>query len=164
MAVAVTGALWLSGARLFAFPGESMAPTVMPGDYFVGMVGLWGTRAPERFDLVIFDVPPESKWADLGIPWMKRVVGLPGERVRLAGERLFIDGQEVTAPFLHLARTTTIESEVDVALKADEPFVLGDNLDHSFDDSRSLGPIRRSLLQGSVALVIRRGKAEAPKL
>src|SRR5687768_17248086 len=94
---AVLGAGWLSGARLYAFPGKSMAPTVMPGDYFVGLVGLWGKRAPERYDLIIFEVPPESKWASRGIPWMKRVVGLPGERVRLAGERLIINEDEIPA-------------------------------------------------------------------
>jgi len=31
---------WISGIRLFAFPGKSMSPTVSAGDHFVGMVGL----------------------------------------------------------------------------------------------------------------------------
>ena len=91
---AVLGAVWLSGVRLFAFSGRSMEPAVMAGDYFVGLVGVWGSRPPERFDMVIFDVPPSSKWAEQGIPWMKRLVGLPGERVRLSGDRLFINGRE----------------------------------------------------------------------
>ncbi len=155
--------VWLSGARLFAFPGKSMAPAVMPGDYFVGLVGLWGMRPPERFEMIIFEVPPDSKWAVHGIPWMKRVVGLPGEHVRLAGERLYIDGSEVTASFLHRDHVAPAKSEVDVRLKADEYYVLGDNLDHSFDDSRSMGPIRKSRLRGSVAFVIRRGKIDAAK-
>ena len=84
VAVAI-GGVWLSGVRLFAFPGESMMPAIQPGDYFVGFVGLWGHRTPARFDMLIFDVPPTSKWAERKIPWMKRLVGLPGEHVRLSG-------------------------------------------------------------------------------
>src|SRR3954465_7891097 len=93
------GGVWLSGVRLFAFPGESMIPAVRPGDYFVGFVGLWGHRTPGRFALLIFDVPPPSKWAQGKIPWMKRLVGLPGEHVRLSGADLFIDGRKIDARF-----------------------------------------------------------------
>lgn len=68
VAGALAGAVWLSGVRLFAFPGKSMAPTVMPGDYFIGFVGLWGARSPQRFDLIIFDVPADSNGRAVGFP------------------------------------------------------------------------------------------------
>jgi signal peptidase I len=156
------GVGWLSGVRLFAFSGRSMEPAVMPGDYFVGLVALWGMRTPERFDMVIFELPPESRWAERKIPWMKRVVGLPGERVRLAGGRLFIDGREVSAPCLRRDAALPASADVEVVLKADEFFVVGDNLDHSLEDSRTMGPIRKSRLRGFVALVIRTAKIKAP--
>ena len=154
----VMGVAWLSGVRLFAFPGKSMEPAVMAGDYLVGLVGLWAVSLPERFDMVIFKVPLTSKWAERRIPWMKRVVGLPGERIRLSGERLFIDGREVKAPFLHRDREGKLSADFEITLKAEEYFVLGDNLDHSFEDSRVLGPISKSLLRGRVAFVIHRAK------
>ena len=47
------GGVWASGVRLLAFPGESMIPAVRQGDYFVGLVGLWGHRSPQRFDMLI---------------------------------------------------------------------------------------------------------------
>jgi signal peptidase I len=147
-------AAWVSGVRLFAFPGESMSPTVMPGDHFVGMIGAWGARPPERFEMVIFDVPRRSKWSEQSIPWMKRLVGLPGEHVRLAGDQLFIDGRPVEAPFLHADELAKRPEDFEVTLGESEYFVLGDNLDHSFDDSRSLGPIDRTLIRGFVAFVI----------
>ena len=53
-------AAWLAGVRSYAFPGESMASAVRPGDHFVGLAGPWRLRAPKRFDLVIFDVPATS--------------------------------------------------------------------------------------------------------
>ncbi len=78
-----------------------MQPGVMAGDAFAGLVGLWGSRSPERFERAIFDVPPTSKWAGRKIPWMKRLAGLPGERVQLSENRLFINGREVKALDLH---------------------------------------------------------------
>jgi signal peptidase I len=162
MMAAVVGAVLLSGVRLFAFSGRSMEPAVMAGDYFVGLVGMWGSRPPERFDMVIFDVPPSSKWAGRKIPWMKRLIGLPGERVRLSGDRLFIDGREEGAPVLHRDSSTTPTGDFEVALKSGEYFVLGDNLDHSVEDSRVLGPIPMDLMKGRVAFVINRAKAKKP--
>jgi signal peptidase I len=162
--VAVTiGGAWLSGVRLFAFPGESMIPAVLPGDYFVGFVGLWGHRTPERFDLLIFKVPATSKWAERKIPWMKRVVGLPGEHVRLSGIDLHINGQKIESNFLHSDRASSLVRDFEVQLGSDEFCVLGDNLDHSFDDSRSLGPISGSLVKGRAVLVIHRSKVKAPQ-
>ena len=154
LVIAVTGiGLWLCGVRLFAFPGESMTPTVRPGDYFVGFVSLLGNRTPQRFDMLIFDVPPTSKWAQSKIPWMKRLVGLPGEHVRLSGAGLFINGRKVETGVLHRTRTSGPTPDFECQLRTDEFCVLGDNLDHSFDDSRSFGPISRSLIKGRAVLV-----------
>jgi signal peptidase I len=150
----IVAAAWMSGVRLFAFPGESMSPTVRAGDYFVGLIGVWGMRSPDRFDMVIFDVPPASQWARQNIPWMKRLVGLPGDHVRLAGNELFINGRKVEAPFLHVVNDSKQREEFEITLGATEYFVIGDNLGHSFEDSRVLGPIDRSLIKGFVAFII----------
>ena len=153
---------WLSGVRLFAFPGESMAPAVHPNDYFVGFVGLWRCRMPGRFEMVIFDVPPTSKWAERKIPWMKRLIGLPGEHVRLSGAGLFINGRKVESSFLHSGRLPSQATDFELQLGPAEYCVLGDNLDRSFDDSRSMGPIARSLIRGCVGRVIHRGCGKTP--
>jgi signal peptidase I len=153
-AAIVVGAVWLSGARLYAFPGKSMMPAVMPGDYFIALMGPWRHHTPVRFEMVIYDVPADSKWAERKIPWMKRLVGLPGEHVQLTGAELFIDGRKITAPTLHTRHPAAKTPDVDVQLGPDEFFFLGDNLDESFDDSRSMGKISRRLLRGFVAQVI----------
>ena len=134
----------------------------MPGDHFVGLVGLWGMRAPARFEMVIFDLPPGSKWAHRKVPWMKRLVGLPGERVRLSGNRLFIDGREIVAPCLRRDAAWPTSEEREVVLKSDEFFVVGDNLDHSLEDSRTMEPIPKSLLRGAVLFVIHKDRAKRP--
>lgn len=149
-----TGGVWLSGVRLFAFSGESMVPAVKPGDTFVGLVGMWGQRAPTRFDKVIFDLPPHSPWAPHKIVWMKRLVGLPGEHVRLAGAELFINGRRVEAPMLYSAQGKS--GSFELQLGPDEFYVVGDNLDHSLDDSRAFGAVARSLIRGRATWVVRR--------
>ena len=93
---------------------------------------------------------------------MKRLVGLPGERVRLSGDRLFIDGREERTPFLHRDSSVAPSADFEVTLGSDEYFVVGDNLDHSVEDSRVLGPIPIKLMKGRVAFVINRTKAKRP--
>jgi signal peptidase I len=154
VALASVGLVWMSGVRLFAFRGDSMIPAVMPDDHFVGMVGLWKRTEPRRFDMVIFDLPETSAWANRKIPWMKRLVGLPGEHVRLAGDALFINGARIEAPFLRREKRTEVPQSNEIRLGENEFYVVGDNLDHSVDDSRSFGPVHRSLIKGHVGLVI----------
>ena len=105
--------------------------------------------------MVIFDVPRTSKWSAQKIPWMKRLVGLPSEHIRISGNQLFVDGRKVDAPFLHGGSHVKQQEDFEVTLGDNEYFVVGDNLDHSFDDSRAMGPIDRSLIKGFVAFVIR---------
>lgn len=152
-AVAV-GAGWLSGVRLFAFSGDSMVPAVKPGDTFLGLVGVWGQRAPARFDKLIFDLPPHSPWASHKIVWMKRLIGLPGEHVRLAGAELFINGRRVAAPMLYSTRGKS--GDFELQLGPGEFCVVGDNLDHSLEDSRAFGALSRSLIRGRALFLVRR--------
>lgn len=66
----------------------SMTPALQVGDR-IAIFTL--TRSPQRGDILMFDHP---HMADT-LPWVKRVVGLPGDHVRLAGGRLFLNGEEI---------------------------------------------------------------------
>ena len=89
---------------------------------------------------------------------MKRLVGMPREHVRLSGNELYIDGHKLDAPFLHADGQATSHHDFEVMLRDEEYFVLGDNLDYSFEDSRSMGPVDRSLIRGIVAYVFHDGE------
>jgi signal peptidase I len=97
-------------AEPFYIPSSSMEPTLLIGDalvaskypYGYGMASVpmpitLGTTKrvfgsmPERGDVVVFRWP-----GDLSQSWVKRVVGLPGERVQMRGGQLFINGQAAT--------------------------------------------------------------------
>lgn len=118
--------------------GGSMRPTLVPGQR-IAVAPLGGPVA--RGAVVVVRRPGD----DLEV--VKRVVGLPGERVRLVRGRLEVDGREVPEPWLgHQYRAGV---DLDVVLGRDEHLVLGDHRAGS-TDGRSFGPVGRERLVGVV--------------
>ncbi len=86
----------------FKIPSASMMPTLLIGDFILVNKFEYGLRLPvlhtkilanslpERGDIVVFRYPE-----DPSIPYIKRVVGLPGDRVAYRDKTLFINGNEV---------------------------------------------------------------------
>jgi len=83
-------------------PTGSMEPTIYPGDYllidktaygasipFIN-VKLWDSGTPERGDIITFIPPHDTKL------YVKRVIGLPGDRIAIDSERVFINGVQVS--------------------------------------------------------------------
>jgi|GEM_PF-691306 len=108
----------LSLGKLMRVCGHSMAPLLQPGELVFVRGGEFESRPPQRGDVVA--VRPASLG---GTAFVKRVVGLPHERVSV-GERVW-------------------------QLEEDEFFLLGDQPDHSLD-SRIFGPVTREELIGRV--------------
>jgi signal peptidase I len=87
----------------FRIPSDSMMPTLYDGDFILVNKFSYGLRlpvtntkildlgGPERGEVVVFRYPP-----DPAINYIKRVVGLPGDRVRIESDHLFINGEPVT--------------------------------------------------------------------
>jgi signal peptidase I len=114
--------------------GDSMRPTLRPGQRLaVGPLD----RPPRRGDLVV--VGRE------GFEVVKRVVGLPGERLRLAGGRLEVDGVEVAEPYL----AGSAGGDLELRLGGGQYLVLGDHRAAS-TDGRDFGPVPAEALAGRV--------------
>ena len=129
-------------------------------------------RAPRRGEIVIFrtDEIPDMPESLLGKYFVKRIVGLPGERVSIQPPYLYINGQRVSDPpifeTIQLAqngysgyvlpkvpRPDYLGSETNsVQLGEDEYFVLGDNSRSSLD-SRYWGPVRGHSIIGQVTRI-----------
>ena len=88
-------------------------------------------RGPHRGDVVVFRISPHS---DLLI---KRVVGLPGDRVEIRGGRVFINGELLDEPYLS---QPTYGDYGPMDVPPLHLFVLGDNRGFS-NDSRAFGPL-----------------------
>jgi signal peptidase I len=116
--------------------GGSMRPTLDPG-HRIAVAPL--VRPPARGDLVVLHRP-----GNLDV--VKRVVGLPGERVRLRAGRLEVDGQAVPEPYL---ADPPGAGDLELELGPAQYLVLGDHRAAS-TDGRDFGPVGADTLVGRV--------------
>ena len=127
----------------FVIPTDSMAPTVVGGDRF--LASKW--RTPQRWDVVVFDVPDNP-----AVRYVKRVVALPGETLVIKDGQILINGQPQPFPTKYIAepvrapKVLTHEG-VPFVVPSDRFFLLGDNTEQSLD-SRFFGPIDRTAIVG----------------
>ncbi len=108
VAVALAFVIQASVAKPYEIPTPSMTPTIEPGDRIIANRLVYRFRDIERGDIIVFDPPPsaarECRVEESGggdIPFVKRVIGLPGDRVEVTpddgttlvnGEPFTIDG------------------------------------------------------------------------
>jgi signal peptidase I len=92
---------------------------------------------PERGDIVVLN-PPASASADK--PYIKRVIGEPGDTVEIQDDRVFINGQQIDEPYIGGDDWKCRETQTcgPLTVPEDSVFVLGDNRDNS-EDSRYFG-------------------------
>ena len=139
--------------RSFAIPSGSMIPTLLPGDRIM-VKNLKAGEAVERGDLAVFFHDEK------GVHFVKRVIGLPGETLRIDDKRVFIDGVQLNEPYVHHTKFHSIpirDNFGPLALGPDEYFLMGDNRESSLD-SRWLGPVRRDAVTGKPLFVVFPGK------
>ena len=134
--------IWLFVFHVSVVSGRSMDPSLETGDRLVvDRIGSeWGPI--RRFDMVVFECPDSP-----GVDYVKRVVGLPGERLELRRGELYVDGEFVEQRFPHEGEEFSTYPEV--TLGEDEYYVLGDNRPRS-RDSRAFGKIKRCAIEGVV--------------
>jgi len=112
---------------------------LLPGDDRNGDDLVYPFHPPERGDIVVFD-PPIGGGNDK--PYIKRVIGLPGETVTFDGGSVLIDGQRLEEPYIEggITECPGRPGSCETKVPAGEIYVLGDNRDNS-SDSRSFGPV-----------------------
>lgn len=124
--------------------GFSMVPTLFHGERVVVFKVAYTFTAPKRFDVVVCEFPEENQ------PFVKRVIGLPGETVELRGrEGIYIDGVQLEGDEYGIGtnpRTGTWQ------VPAGSYFLMGDNREHS-KDSASLGPLEKGNITGKASLI-----------
>jgi signal peptidase I len=132
----------------FFVRGESMDPNFADGDYLIVDEITYRFRIPERGEVVVFQSPTDASQR-----FIKRVIGLPGETVKVSNGQILIissSGDKVLNETKYLDGIQT-GGEINITLKNDEYFVLGDNRPFSFD-SRRFGPITKDSIIGRVLI------------
>jgi signal peptidase I len=130
--------------------GLSMYPTLNNDDLLIASKLDYRLHAPERGDIVIMKDP-----LDPGREFIKRVIGLPGDRISIHQGHVFVNRVELQEPYLHASGIGTAWSNATPAMEevvpANRYFVLGDNRDHS-SDSRMFGSVTREGIEGKAVV------------
>ncbi len=133
--------------------GSSMVPTLSDRDeVFVEKISRLFESGLKRGDIVTADMHEKTPKGDEVII-IKRVIGLPGERITIKEGGVYIDGVLLEEPYLAEGVRTAPHNAVyaDVTLGKDQYFLLGDNRTNS-RDSRDIGPVARSEIEGKLIL------------
>ncbi len=106
-------------------PSSSMETTIMTDDRIIGNRLSYLVGDPQRGDIIIFKNPD-----DKSVLYIKRLIGLPGERVEIRDNTVFIDGQALDEPYLNV---DTFGEFGPYMVPEGAYFMMGDNRNDSAD-------------------------------
>ncbi|HKM21889.1 MAG TPA: signal peptidase I [Lachnospiraceae bacterium] len=129
---------------------SSMEATLYDGDNIMMDTISYRFHEPERFDIVSF--PYE---ADPNEYLIKRIIGLPGEKVQIKEGKIFINDEELAESYGLEVIQSGGRADIPVQLGTDEYFVMGDNRNDSLDSRmEEVGNIKREDIGGKAWLRI----------
>jgi len=131
----------------FYVKGASMEPSFYDHEYLIINEINYRFAKPERGDVIVFRYP-----LDPSQYFIKRIVGMPGERIKIEKGRVKIFNQKYPEGIFldesnYLLPGTRTPGKIDVTLQENEYFVLGDNRNSSLD-SRGFGPVPKENIVG----------------
>jgi signal peptidase I len=101
----------------------------------------------KRGDVIVFS-PPSGYQDQQNDPFIKRVIGLPGDLVQIRDDGVYVNGVKLNEPYVYDGQPTTPRNDQSSwVVPAGEYFVMGDHREES-EDSRVFGPIPRSTVIG----------------
>jgi signal peptidase I len=149
----------------YRIPSASMEPTLHCARPEIGCEArfsdrvlanrfIYRLRDPRRGEIVVFEVPKEAeRRCGQGGTFVKRVVGLPGERIEVRVEDgkgfVYVNGEKLNEPYVKADRRTPATEVKPVNIGPDRYYMMGDNRGSSCD-SRIWGTVPRDNLIGKV--------------
>lgn len=138
----------------YTIPTASMDPTIPPGTRLIGLPIVYGgfiigtnikmpaLKKINRYDIVIFKHPDKN----IKTPYVKRVIGLPGDTIYIDGKNVYVNSQKIFEPYTQFILDAQYAAHPEVKRSTYGPvkvpegnlFVMGDNRDNS-EDSRFWG-------------------------
>lgn len=140
-------------SQAFTMPSGSMMPTLLVGDYVYANKLAYRLGEPRRGEVVVFQYPLDPRRARVA-----RIVALPGERVMIRGDDVYVNGRRLEEPYVAPFRPREARPCAyaygcgPTPVPSNSYFVMGDNRDNSHD-SRYWGFLARGLLVGRVGLL-----------
>lgn len=124
--------------------GISMQPGLQNGEYVLVNKVAYLFHAPERGDVIVFEWP-----VDTTKNLIKRVIGLPGDKLVLTSSTVTVDGVTLKEPYISSPQNFTGKT---ITVPPNDYFVMGDNRPDS-DDSRDWGILPRDNIIGKAVMV-----------
>jgi signal peptidase I len=151
LALSVFVIIYLFVAQPNEVNGTSMVPNFEDREYLLTDKLSYRFGDPKRGDVVVFKAPPSEPCSEDQCEYIKRIIGLPGDRVKVMKGEVYLNGQKLDQYFLPDGLVT---QPGDYSLEGVERLVpegyylcFGDNRSHS-RDSREFGPISRDSIVG----------------
>ena len=152
--------------QAFKIPSGSMKDTLLIGDHILVNKFIYGVKAPfikktmipikdpQREDIIVFEFPE-----DPSKDFIKRVVGIPGDKIEIRNKKLFVNGIPVNSshgiykdPKIYAARTQPRDNLGPITVPEGKLFVMGDNRDFSYD-SRFWGFVDMIAVKGKAFII-----------
>lgn len=134
-------------ATIFKVEGASMEPNFYPDQYILVNRISYLVSQPQRGDVVILKFPGDPEHSK----YVKRIIGLPGEKITLKDGLVYINDQKMRE--VYLPSTTLTEPDMTQVLGEKEYFIMGDNRGNS-NDSRAWGVAPRKFLIGKAVFFL----------
>jgi len=142
----------------FVIPTGSMEDTLLIGDHllvdkisYARFLGRWDRFVFPHVDIERGMIVTFKSPAEIEKEYVKRVIGMPGETVRIENKQVFIDGKPLEEPYTFFKDDEVLASYRDnfpaYKIPPRHYFCMGDNRDNSFD-SRFWGPVHEDLIIG----------------
>ena len=127
--------------------GSSMENTLNNRDHLILEKLSYRFNEPARFDIIVFR--PYDTEEEKDTFFIKRVIGLPGERIKIENGQIYINGEVLEENYGNEVIKDPGIAYEEIVLASDEYFLLGDNRNNS-SDSRSLGigPVKKDAIIG----------------
>jgi signal peptidase I len=137
-------------AQPFKVEQVSMRDTIEDGQYVLVDKITPRFDGYHRGDIIVFS-PPANAETQEGKPYIKRIIGVAGDRVAIDGDHVVVNGIAIDEPYLFaedgVPQPTTAHGETSWVVPQGDLFVMGDHRERS-SDSRDFGPIEVSRVVG----------------
>lgn len=140
--------------RSFKVPNPGMSPTLLPGDHFSIKKTAYQQAEPKRGDIIAFRYPKDETKI-----FIKRVVGLPQDRIEVHDKQLYVNGERFMESYIQHIDPNVItlpqvprDNLAPVVVPPNAYFVMGDNRDSSLD-SRFWGSVSKELVLGKAMFI-----------
>jgi signal peptidase I len=130
----------------YVVDGQSMDPNLATGQWILVNKLAYNSSGPQRGDIIVLNNPRQSDRVKVLI---KRIIGLPGEKVTVAGGKVYINDKLLTEEYL----SENTPGNHSWTIPDNQYFVMGDNRNNS-SDSRVIGSIPKTLIIGKAWLRI----------